>query len=607
MKSSIFFFLLASISAFGQVEGYRTIDTLIPMRDGVRLYTEIYVPEHATEKLPILFTRTPYGVRTGNFSYGDYRLNDAYKALAEEKYIFVFQDMRGKYNSEGAYALLRPAKAGAKTNESTDAFDTIDWLIKHIPDNNGKVGMTGNSYNSWLAAMALIDPHPALAAVNLQGTPADLYIGDDFYHHGAFRLSPGFGFAVVEQEQRGFKFKDNDAYRWFLESGCLANISNRAFLKEENPFWNDFIAHLNYDEFWESRSITTYLKSTTVPTLNVVGWWDDQDFYGAIKVYEQLEKYDTLNLNNLIAGPWYHAGWEDPDDYYKQIDLGGPVSTYYLEKIQAPWFKYHLKNRGNLILPEARVYKTGKNQWEDFNEWPPAENIGPIKWYLNQGFTLSSDPPDSPDSYSSFVSDPRNPVPYMEGTVPGFWQGGSLGWKADNQAVFTDREDVLAWATDPLEEEVEISGSIRMKLFAATSGTDCDWVVKLIDVFPSDYDPEIEKTKYDMDNFQMLVADEVIRAKYRNSLKKPEPVIPGVVTAYNIDLLSKSHCFKKGHRIMIHIQSSWFPLIDMNPQQFIDIGKATPQDYKAATQRVYHSKNNASYIELPVMSALHRP
>ncbi|HMF72740.1 MAG TPA: CocE/NonD family hydrolase, partial [Flavitalea sp.] len=438
MKISYFIivFLLSGIHASGQVKGYSRIDTLITMRDGIRLYTEIYSPEKQTENLPIIFTRTPYGVRTGSSSYGDYRLNDAYKTLAEEKYIFVFQDMRGKYNSEGSYSLLRPMADGTKTNESTDAFDTMDWMINNISSNNGKIGMTGNSYNSWLAAMALINPHPSLAAVNLQGTPADLYIGDDFYHHGAFRLSPSFGFAVIEKEQRGFKFEKDNAYEWFLRKGCLANINNKDGLGEANPFWNDFMAHLNYDEFWESRSITKYLKYTKVPTLNVVGWWDDQDFYGSLKIYEQLEKNDSLNLNSLVAGPWYHAGWEDPDDYYKQIDLGGSVSTYYLNEIQAPWFKHHLKEGGNFNLAEATVYKTGKNKWETFQEWPPSERIEPVRWYLNSDFKLSLEKPTAPDSYSSYVSDPGNPVPYMEGTIPDFWQGGSLGWKADNQARF---------------------------------------------------------------------------------------------------------------------------------------------------------------------------
>ncbi|MFT4019444.1 MAG: CocE/NonD family hydrolase, partial [Agriterribacter sp.] len=551
MKPTYFllFFVLTVSKVIGQVKGYTMKDTFIPMRDGIRLYTEIYIPENQTEKLPIILTRTPYGVRTTNSSYGDYRLNDAYKELAGEKYIFVFQDMRGKYKSEGDYTLLRPIEFSSKTNESTDVFDAIDWLIKNIPNNNGKVGMTGNSYNSWLAAMALINPHPALAAVNLQGTPANLYIGDDFYHYGAFRLSPSFGYAIIEKEQRGYSFPDNDAYRWFLERGCLTNISDSAFLNKDNPYWNDFMDHLNYDEFWESRSITNYLKNTTLPTLNVAGWWDDQDFYGSIKIYEQLEKNDSLKLNNLVAGPWYHAGWEDPDDYYKKIDLGGSVSTYYLKEIQAPWFKYHLKNIGSFTLPEAKIFKTGINKWEDYKEWPPKESIDTIRWFLNQASKLSLSKPTTADNYSSYVSDPKNPVPYMEGKIPDFWQGGSLGWKADDQSTFSNRNDVLVWTSDPLEKDLEFSGNIKMKLFAATTGTDCDWIVKLIDVFPSDYNQETENTKYDMSNFQMLIADEVIRAKFYNRLKNPKPVKANKINEYNIDLLPHSHCFKKGHRI----------------------------------------------------------
>ncbi|HTF22034.1 MAG TPA: CocE/NonD family hydrolase [Chryseolinea sp.] len=597
-------FLLSGAHAFAQVKGYVRIDTMLAMRDGIRLYTEIYSPEGQKEKLPLIFTRTPYGVRTGNFSYGDYRLNDAYKALAKDKYIFVFQDMRGKYRSEGTYSLLRPMQGEARTNESTDAFDTMGWLIDNT-NNNGRIGMTGNSYNSWLAAAALINPHPSLAAVNLQGTPADLYRGDDFFHNGAFRLSPSFGFAVIEKDQRGFKFENNDAYQWFLKQGCLARINSKDVLNQSNPFWNDFMNHLDYDEFWQSRSITNYLKHTTVPTLNVVGWWDDQDLYGSLKIYQQLEKNDSLNLNYLVAGPWYHAGWEDPDDYYKQIDLGGSVSTYYLNEVQAPWFKYHLKGEGNFNLPEAKVFKTGKNIWETFQRWPPTEKMNPVRWYLGTDSKLSLDKPTADDGHSSYVSDPKNPVPYMEGTIPDFWQGGSLGWKADNQASFANRKDVLAWVSEPLSGDLDISGNIKMKLFAATTGTDCDWVVKLIDAYPTDYDQAAEKTKFDMDGFQMLLADEVIRAKYRHSLEKPEPVQANQVTEYNIDLSSKSHCFKKGHRIMIHVQSSWFPLFDMNPQVFIGIDKATPEDYQKVTQKIYYTKVNPSYLELPVVNPPH--
>lgn len=600
--SIIFYLAITCNFSFGQVDGYIRTDTLIEMRDGVNLYTEIYSPSEINESLPIIFTRTPYGVQTSNSSYGDYRLNGAHKTLAEERYIFVFQDMRGKNNSEGSYSLLRPIADSIPINESTDAYDAIEWLINHIPNNNGKVGMTGNSYNSWLAAMALIDPHPALTTVNLQGTPSDVYIGDDFFHYGAFRLSPSFGYSVIENENKGFKFEDNNAYKWFLDQGSLSNISDEI---SGNPYWNDFIQHLDYDFFWEKRSLTNYLKSTSVPTLNVVGWWDDQDFYGSLKLYEQLELNDSLNNNYLIAGPWYHAGWEDPDDYYKKIDLGGSVSTYYLEQIQAPWFRFYLKNEGEINLSEAMIYKTGANKWESFDQWPPENIIQPIKWYLSSESELTLSAPQSENSFSTYISDPTNPVPYIEGTVPGFWQGGSLGWKADDQSVFTQRNDVLVWSSSPLEEDIEITGNIILKLYASTSGTDCDWIVKLIDAYPDDYNQEQEKSKYDMDNFQMLLADEVIRAKYRYSLSQPEPVPSNEIIEYEIDLLSKSHRFKKGHRIMIHIQSSWFPLIDMNPQQFIDISSAEREDYIKTEQRIYHSLNASSYLQLPIIKNPH--
>lgn len=597
------FWLLSLNRIFGQVLGYISTDKMIEMRDGVKLYTEIYTPEGNTENLPILLTRTPYGVRTGGTSYGDYRLNGGYKELAAEKYIFVFQDIRGKNLSPGEFSLLRPLENGTSTNESTDAFDTIEWLTKNIKRNNGRIGMLGISYNSWLAAMALINPHPALTTVSLQGTPADLFIGDDFFHYGAFRLSPSFGYAVIMKENRGFPYKDNNAYQWFLERGSLSNISQS--LQGKNEYWNDFMNHLNYDDFWESRSLTKYLRSTSIPTLHVAGWWDDQDFYGSLKIYEQLEKNDSLNRNYLVVGPWYHAGWEDPDDYYKKIYLGGPGSTYYLNEIQTPWFRHHLKEKGDFKLPEATIFRTGQNKWEQYGAWPPKNLVYPVKWYLNKDSKLTRQLPVRKTRYKKYVSDPKNPVPYMEQPVPGFWEGGSLGWKADDQAFTGNRPDVLTWISEPLHSDLDISGNIKVKLFASTSGTDCDWVVKLIDLYPPDYEPSPSEGKFDMDNFQMLLADEVIRAKYRNNMKKPEPVPANEIIGYEIDLLSKSHRFKKGHRIMIHIQSSWFPLIDMNPQQFIEINKASPDDYQKAEQRIFYSKKFPSYIELPVMKTPH--
>lgn len=597
------FLLIAFFSpvfSLGQVTGYNRLDTFIQMRDGTKLYTEIYIPSAVETPLPILFTRTPYGVRVGNTSYGDYRLQGGYKELATEQYIFVFQDIRGKYKSQGAFTLLTPVDSLSKTNESTDAFDSIDWLVKHVKNNNGKVGMLGISYNSWLAAMGLINPHPALRTVSLQGTPSDLFIGDDFFHYGAFRMSPSFGYAVIMKENRGYNYKTNDVYNWFLNLGSLSAINSDSVLNGKNEYWNDFMRHLNYDAYWQQRCLTKFLKSTTLPTLHVAGTWDDQDLYGSLKTYQQLEKSDSNHLNYLVFGPWYHAGWEDPDDYYKKISLGGNTAKFFLEGVQAPWFRYHLKNEGKLDMVEASVFKTGKNSWEYYDKWPPTHKTKATKFYLNQGKRLHTIKPNFRGLYSSFNSDPSDPVPYMERPIPGFWEGGSLGWKADDQAFSGKRADVLTFSTEVLEQDIEIMGDIKVKLYAATSGSDCDWVIKLIDVYPDNYDSAKENSKYDMSNFQMLIADEVIRAKYRNSFERPERVEPNKVISYEIDLLQKSHCFKKGHRIMIHVQSSWFPLIDRNPQTFTDIGKAAATDYKKAIQKVYHSADFPSYIELPL-------
>jgi hypothetical protein len=578
-------------------------DVMIPMRDGVRLHTEIYVPTHADQALPFLLERTPYGVLDDEKGCA-YRFR-IYQELIPEGYIFVFQDIRGRYKSEGQFVMNRkPRTKPDAIDEGTDTYDTIEWLLKNIPNNNGRAGILGISYGGWLTTMAILDPHPALKAASEQASPADMFLGDDFHHNGAFRLSYGFEYAAEMETGKTnffFKFDQFDTFAWYLNLGPLSNADQNYF-HGTIPSWNDFAAHPNYDEFWQRQAVWPYLKRVTVPLLNVAGWWDQEDFYGPIKIYETLEKYDAQGRNYLVAGPWNHGGWAHGDGRtLGKIDFGSDTSKYFREKIQAAWFAYWLKDKGNLPLGEALVFQTGANKWEWSDHWPPHQNIIPRKLYLHGSGRLSFDPPqqESEAEFDSYISDPAHPVPYRHRPigrtygVPG-WET----WRVEDQRFVHLRPDVLSWETEPLQEDVAITGDIVAHLFATTSGTDSDWIVKLIDVYPEDQpqDPP-------MGGYQLMVADEVFRGRFRHSFERPEPLIPNRVTAYTIDLHTRDHCFLKGHRIMVQVQSTWFPVIDRNPQKFVsNIFQATEADYRPATQRVYHSRDFPTYVEIPVVA-----
>jgi putative CocE/NonD family hydrolase len=570
------------------------------MRDGIRLNTEIYAPKQVTEPLPILFTRTPYGLPHDEQGFSRY-LSSAYLELSQDGYIFVFQDIRGRYKSEGEFVMLRPPRDETETiDEGTDTFDTIDWLLEHT-NNNGRVGVLGISYGGWLTVMAMIEPHPAVKAFSPQASPSDMYMGDDFLHNGALRLGPAFGYASMMErsnEVLPFEFPTYDTYEWYLELGPLS-IVNEKYLDYKSPTWNAIMEHSTYDDYWKRLEVTQYLKSVTVPTLNVAGWWDAEDFYGPMKIYETLERYDTENKNYLVVGPWRHGGWARSEgDELGKIQFMTATSEFFRQEVQRRWFAHFLKERGELDFPEALTFQTGSNRWRKYKTWPPPQKMTTIKnLYFHSDRRLSLDAPatEADDAFDSYVSDPAHPVPYRRRPIPGFWQGASALWKVEDQRFAHLRPDVLSWETDVLEEDVTVSGRIKVHLFASTSGTDCDWVAKLIDVYPEDYpDPP------EMRGYQLMIADEVIRAKFRNSFENPEPVPAGEVVAYTIDLNSRNHTFRQGHRIMIQIQSSWFPLIDRNPQTFVERINATEADYKKATQQVYRSKRYASHVALPI-------
>jgi hypothetical protein len=578
---------------------YEAIEAMIPMRDGIKLYTVICAPKTATEPLPILLQRTPYGVSPMIAN----RLHLAYKELAEDGYIFAFQDIRGKYKSEGEFRMNRPPrdKNDAKSiDEATDTYDTIDWLIKNVKNNNGRVGIFGVSYPGWLAVVPLTEPHPALKALSPQAAMGDTWLGDDFFHQGGFRLSYGYEYVYgVESAKDGARptFDTYDMFEWYLNKGALSN-----FFTPTLPTWKDFIEHPSFDSFWKSRSASHYLKDPVAPTLHVAGWFDQEDFYGPMKAYTALEKNDAKKNNFIVVGPWNHGGWRGGDgDRLGNIEFKNATGKYFREKIEAPWLAYHLKGKGSINQPEAVTFQTGSNEWKTYNQWPPVNITADRKLYFHAGGKLSFDPPsvDGDKEFDSYVSDPANPVPYRQRPIEVTYSRGSRWsvWLTEDQRFVHKRPDVLSWETEPLKEDVTVSGEIIAQLFASTSGTDSDWIVKLIDVYPQEW-PD----NFRMGGYQFMVTGEVLRGRYHKSFEKPEPLTPNKVTEFNIYLVHKDHSFKKGHKIMVQVQSTWFPIIDRNPQKYVEnIFKAKDADFVAATQRVFRSKSYASGIKLPVV------
>jgi len=579
---------------------------MIPMRDGVMLYTEIYTPRDARESLPILMNRTPYGISAGPQAYSGRLYGD--RDLYADGYIFVYQDIRGRYGSGGDFEMNRPVHDPADpkgTDESTDTFDTIEWLVKNVPKNNGRVGIRGISYDGFLAAMALVNPNPALKAVSEQACMGDAWMGDDFFHNGAFRLSYGFEYAAaMETTSSGYKvqYDQFDLYDWFLRLGPLSN-ANSLYLHGKIPTWNNFTHHPTYDEFWKHHAVEYALKETKVPNLNVAGWWDQEDFYGPMRTYENLEKADGRRLNYLVVGPWNHGGWEHGlGDSLGAIPFGSNTAEYFRSKVEAPWFAYWLHDKGSLPLKEALLFQTGSDTWTSFDSWPPKEALK-RNLYFDEGGKLSFEPPKSPnvDAFDSYVSDPAHPVPYrhrpVDMTYPSDHPGNWYTWLVQDQRFVDNRPDVLTWQTDELQEDVTIAGNVTARLFASTTGTDSDWVVKLIDVYPQKVPSD-----WKLSGYELMIADEIFRGRYRKSYEAPEPLVAGEITPFTFSLHTADHVFQKGHRIMVQVQSTWFPLYDRNPQKFVpNIFEAKESDYQKATQRIYRSKEYPSHVEVSVL------
>ncbi|HUK89432.1 MAG TPA: CocE/NonD family hydrolase [Blastocatellia bacterium] len=583
--------------------GFNKTEVMIATRDGVRLNTVVYAPKNASGPLPILILRTPYGIGAaplaGAWGY--------LKELAADGYIFAFQDIRGRFKSEGQFRMSRPPRDRGNPNaidESTDTYDTVEWLVKNIPGNNGRAGMLGVSYGGWLTEMALLDPHPALKAASPQASPDDMFIGDDFHHNGAFRLSYGFEYAAeleTSKENTAFDFDRYDTYEWYLRLGALSNANDKYF-HGKLPTWNDFVDHPNYDEFWKKQRFEPYLNHpVNVPTLNVAGWYDQEDFYGPIRIYDLQEKHDDANKNFLVVGPWNHGGWARGEGRkLGAVDFGSATSEYFREKIQAPFFAYYLKDKGELRQPEAITFQTGSNKWESYDAWPPHSGVANRELYFRSGGGLGFTKPAAGSAeFDSYVSDPAHPVPYRRRPIePTYYAKGSgwYTWLLEDQRFVEGRPDVATYETEALESPVVVSGDIIAHLFASTTGSDVDWFVKLIDVYPEEYaaDPK-------MGGYELIVADEVFRGRFRQGFEKPQPITPNKVNEYTIDLHTNNHAFLKGHKIMVQVQSTLFPLIDRNPQTFVDnIFKAKASDYKAAEQRIYHGDRYWSHITLPV-------
>jgi putative CocE/NonD family hydrolase len=573
-------------------------EVMIPMRDGVKLFTTVHTPTDAKEALPIIFLRTPYG----SAGRTDRLLKDYFKELAQDGYIFVLQDIRGRYKSEGKFVMLRPPrdpKDPKAVDEASDTSDTIEWLLKNVKGNNGRVGMLGVSYPGWLTAVAMLDPHPALKAASPQASPADMFLGDDFHHNGAFRLSYGFEYVTMMETDKtnfSFEFDKYDTYEWYLKLGALSNV-NRKLLKKKLPTWNDFVAHPNYDAFWKAQSLESRLTSVKVPALHVAGWYDQEDFRGPLRIYELLEKHDVKNQNFLVVGPWNHGGWAGKGDKLGRIPFDSETGTHFRDRIQAPFFAKYLKDKGTDAPPEARVFQTGTNKWVTHDAFPP-KNALPRKLYFYAKGKLSFDPPKDEEGSDEYVSDPANPVPYRPRPVRPTYPGPEWPeWMVQDQRFTHGRPDVLSYETEPLTEDVVVAGAMKVKLFASTSGTDCDWVVRLIDVYPEDY-----KNTANMGGYQLLIAGEPLRARFRKSYEKPEAVKPGAVEEYTVDLVWGHHCFRKGHKIMVQVSSTWFPVIDRNPQKFVpNIFEAEDADFQKATQRVYRSAKSPSHMMLDVL------
>jgi putative CocE/NonD family hydrolase len=617
--------LLSAISAAAQQSPpqpaakplFKLLEVMIPVRDGVQLETAILIPIDQQGPLPILFRRTPYGVP----EKPPEQIPSSLKELAKDGYIFVFQNLRGRFKSEGVFNLsswvdLNDLKA---TNETTDAYDSIEWLLKNVPNNNGKVGMFGVSYDGLTTALTLLHPHPALMAISEQASPVDQWMNDDDHRYGALRESYDFEYAVMEQADKNknthFDFETYDTYQWYLDLGPLSNI-NAKYLHGSIPYWNSSVEHPDYDEFWKKEAWVSQLHSSTVPNLNVAGFWDQEDPWGPWQIFRHAGQNDPQHTNFIVAGPWFHGEWQSPKgDAIGLIPFGGhETAREFRENIEAPFFRHYLHGQGEKPAWQASTFQSGSNTWRTYPTWPPKE-AKPTKLYLHTDGTLSFTAPEATKTeppYREYVSDPATPVPYRQRPIsPTYPAGDWRTWEVADQRFVDGRPDVLSFVSQPLDHDLTVTGPLEANLFASTSGSDSDFVVKLIDVYPQnvqknawnpDEGPKPGEYAQSLNGYELPVAMEVRRGRYLKGYEKPQALPPNKPTEWNIPLRDHDHVFLKGHRLMVQVQSTWFPVIDRNPQKFVpSIYQASASDFVPATQRIYCSPTLPSHLLLPLM------
>ncbi|HEY3930223.1 MAG TPA: CocE/NonD family hydrolase [Candidatus Koribacter sp.] len=590
-------------------------EVMVPVRDGIKLQTVILTPVNQNGPLPIMLSRTPYGIPDKTPE----KLPPSLKELYADGYIFVMQNLRGRFKSEGTFLLssavdLNDPKA---VNETTDAYDTIEWLIHNVPNNNGKVGMMGVSYLGLTAGMTLLKPHPALKAISEQASPVDQWMNDDMHRYGALRESYSMEYSVLEQAEKekntNFEFDKYDTYEWYLDLGPLSNV-NAKYLHDKIPFWNSEVEHPNYDEFWKKEAWVRQLHSSTVPNLNVAGFWDQEDPWGPWQIFRHAGEHDPDHTDFIVAGPWYHGQWQGKAENIGLLPFGVDTALEFRKNIEAPFFRYYLHGEGEKPSWQASTFETGSNTWKTYATWPP-KNVKETKLYLHADGTLSfTEPKARGKSYREYVSDPANPVPYRTRPIsPTYPAGDWRTWEMADQRFVDHRTDVLSFVSEPLDHDITITGPLAAKLFASTSGTDSDFIVKLIDVFPQDAQkndwkpeegPKPGQYAQSLNGYELPIAMEVRRGRYLKSFEHPEALKANTPTAWDVPLRDHDHVFLKGHRIMVQVQSTWFPIIDRNPQKFVpSIYKATAADFVPATQKIYCSPTMGSYVELPVVTA----
>ncbi len=588
-------------------DNYTKSEYRIPMRDGAELFTAVYVPRDTTLEYPFLVKRTPYTVAPyGEDEYPQHLGPVGSRRFAEEGYIFVYQDVRGRFMSDGVFQNMTPYEPDkddpGEVDESSDFYDTVEWLLENVHPNNGRVGIWGISYPGFYTAASIIDNHPAVRAASPQAAIGDWFVGDDFHHKGAFFLQDAFRFfpafrsfrpeLTTEYGQR-FDFGTDNAYEFFMDLGPLPNANERYF-KHSVVFWDSMMTHGTYDEFWQSRNIIPHMDNVTAAVMTVAGWFDAEDPYGPIEIYESIERQNPGVQNTLVAGPWYHGGWvRARGDRLGNVSFEEPTGEYYRNNIDIAFFNHHLKDKGQLDLPESMVFATGSNEWHSFDAWPPP-GMDTAAFYFHEDGRLGFESPSTAaGTGDSYVSDPADPVPYTQEIRI----DRSREYMVEDQRFAADREDVLVYQTDVLTENITLAGPVTADLYVSTTGSDADFVVKLIDVYPDDF-PDIEDPYLDvpMGGYQMLVRAEILRAKFRNSFETPEPLVPGQVTRITFESPHIFHTFEAGHRIMVQVQSSWFPLVDRNPQTFVDIYSATEEDFQTARHTVHRSERYPSQI-----------